>query len=114
MTTLNSVGTLVPIPAQVISNAGRMAARGTTRNLRDHGWFVFFAPKENPKIAGVIFAEHGIHGGNAARIAHHVLDTFFAKQDGRPLPPPPTDLKLDLSDAMAQPGERRAREEQDR
>jgi penicillin-binding protein 2 len=100
--------------AQVISNAGRMAARGTTKNLRDHGWFVFFSPKENPKIAGVIFAEHGIHGGNAARIAHHVLDTFFAKQDGRPLPPPPTDLKLDLSDAMAQPGERRAREEQDR
>ena len=99
--------------AQVISNAGRMAAR-TTRNLRDHGWFVFFAPKENPKIAGVIFAEHGIHGGNAARIAHHVLDTFFAKQDGRPLPPPPTDLKLDLSDAMAQPGERRALEDQDR
>ena len=99
--------------AQVISNAGRMAAR-TTKNLRDHGWFVFFAPKENPKIAGVIFAEHGIHGGNAARIAHHVLDTFFAKQDGRPLPPPPADLKLDLSDAMAQPGERRALEDQDR
>jgi len=99
--------------AQVISNAGRMAAR-TTKNLRDHGWFVFFAPKENPKIAGVIFAEHGIHGGNAARIAHHVLDTFFAKQDGRPLPPAPADLKLDLSDAMAQPGERRALEDQDR
>jgi penicillin-binding protein 2 len=100
--------------AQVISNAGRMAARNPTRNLRDHGWFVFFAPKDNPKVAGVIFAEHGIHGGNAARIAHHVLDTFFAKQDGRPLPPPPTDLKLDLSDAMAQPGERPAIEEHDR
>ena len=99
--------------AQVISNAGRMAAR-TTKNLRDNGWFVFFAPRDNPKIAGVIFAEHGIHGGNAARISHHVLDTFFAKQDGRPLPPPPTDLKLDLSDAMAQPHERAAREEQDR
>ena len=99
--------------AQVISNAGRMAAR-TTKNLRDNGWFVFFAPRDNPKIAGVIFAEHGIHGGNAARISHHVLDTFFAKQDGRPLPPPPTDLKLDLSDAMAQPHERAARKEQDR
>lgn len=99
--------------AQVISNAGRMAAR-TTRNLRDHGWFVFFAPRDNPKIAGVVFAEHGIHGGNAARISHHVLDTFFAKQDGRPLPPPPTDLKLDLSDAMAQPGERPALDEHER
>jgi penicillin-binding protein 2 len=101
--------------AQVISNAGRVAAAGrSNRNLRDHGWFVFFAPRDNPKIAGVIFAEHAIHGGNAARISHHVLDTFFAKQEGRPLPPPPTDLKLDLSDAMAQPGEARARDEQDR
>ena len=86
--------------AQVISNTGRAAAR-TTKNLRDHGWFVFFAPRDNPKIAGVVFAEHGIHGGNAARITHHILDTFFAKQEGRPLPPPPTDLHLDMSDPMA-------------
>ncbi len=86
--------------AQVISNTGRAAAK-TTKNLRDHGWFVFFAPRDDPKIAGVVFAEHGIHGGNAARITHHILDTFFAKQEGRPLPPPPTDLHLDLSDPMA-------------
>jgi penicillin-binding protein 2 len=89
--------------AQVISNTGRAAAnaRSTNKNLRDHGWFVFFAPRDNPKIAGVVFAEHGIHGGNAARITHHILDTFFAKQEGRPLPPPPTDLHLDMSDPMA-------------
>jgi len=90
--------------AQVISNAGRLAAR-TTKNLRDNGWFVFFAPRDNPKIAGVVFVEHGIHGGNAARITHHVLDTFFAKLDGRPLPPPPDDLHLDLSDPLARPNE---------
>jgi len=86
--------------AQVISNTGRAAAK-TTKNLRDHGWFVFFAPRDDPKIAGVVFAEHGIHGGNAARITHHILDTFFAKQEGRSLPPPPTDLHLDMSDPMA-------------
>jgi penicillin-binding protein 2 len=86
--------------AQVISNTGRMSAR-TTRNLRDHGWFVFFAPKDKPQIAGVVFAEHGLHGGNAARMSRHVMDTFFAKQDGRPLPAPPTDLHLDMSDRLA-------------
>ncbi len=86
--------------AQVISNAGRAASK-TTKNLRDHGWFVFFAPRDHPTVAGVVFAEHGIHGGNAARITHHILDTFFAKQEGRPLPPPPTDLHLDMSDPMA-------------
>src|SRR4029450_11504554 len=40
--------------AQVISNEGRAAAR-TTKDLRDNGWFVFFAPRDNPQIAGVVF-----------------------------------------------------------
>jgi penicillin-binding protein 2 len=76
--------------AQVISNQGRASAAGKTdRNLNDHGWFVFFAPRDHPLIAGVVFLEHGVHGGNAAMVAHHILDTFFAKKDGRPLPPKP-------------------------
>ncbi len=90
--------------SQVISNVGRIAAgRTTTKDLRDNAWFVFFAPRDNPQIAGVVFLEHGIHGPNAAAVAHHILDTFFAKQDGRPLPPPPTtaDLKLDFKDPYA-------------
>jgi len=86
----------------VISAQGRAAAANkTAKNLRDHGWFVFFAPKEDPKIAGVVFLEHGIHGGNAARVTHHILETFFAKEDGHPLPPPPTtaDMRWDFKDA---------------
>jgi penicillin-binding protein 2 len=76
--------------AQVISLEGLRAAKGkTTRNLNDHGWFVFLAPRDNPQVAGVIFAEHGEHGSNAAVVARHALDTFFAKKEGRPLPPPP-------------------------
>ena len=88
--------------AQVISNQGRMAAR-TNKNLRDHGWFVFFAPRDNPEIAGVVFAEHGIHSANAASITRHILETYYAKKEGRPLPPPPTteQMNLDLSDPMA-------------
>jgi penicillin-binding protein 2 len=72
--------------AQVISNKGRAAARGSDRDLRDHGFFVFFAPRDNPQIAGVIFAEHGEHGFLGAPIAKHVMETFFAKKEGRPLP----------------------------
>jgi penicillin-binding protein 2 len=88
--------------AQVISNEGRAAAR-TTKDLRDNGWFVFFAPRDNPQIAGVVFLEHGMHGPNAAGVAHHVIDTFFAKREGRALPPPPSreDLRLDFSDPLA-------------
>ena len=66
--------------AQVISNKGRVAAE-RHRDLRDNGWFVFFAPRDNPEIAGVVFLEHGIHGPNAAALAHHILATHFA--DGR-------------------------------
>ncbi len=74
--------------AQVISLEGAKAAKGKTdRDLQDNAWFVFFAPRDNPQIAGVVLAEHGGHGGtSAAPIARHVLDTFFAKQEGRPLP----------------------------
>ena len=73
--------------AQVISLEGLRALKGRTDlDLRDNGWFVFFAPRDNPEIAGVVFAEHGEHGTTAAIIARHIMATFFAKRDGRPLP----------------------------
>jgi penicillin-binding protein 2 len=79
--------------AQVISLQGRARARGD-RDLRDHGWFVFFAPTHNPTIAGVIFGEHAEHGYSAAPVAKFMMETWFAKQEGRELPtlpsqPPP-------------------------
>jgi penicillin-binding protein 2 len=74
--------------AQVISIQGAKQAAGRTEmDLRDHGWFAFFAPRDNPEIAGVIFAEHGEHGSNAAPIARHVIETYFAKKAGiKPYP----------------------------
>ena len=75
----------------------RLAAARSGKDLRDNGWFIFFAPRDNPEIAGVVFLEHGIHGPNAASVAHHVLETFFAKKDGKPLPPPPTHEEMHLS-----------------
>jgi penicillin-binding protein 2 len=76
--------------AQVISTEGGKSAKGKTdKDLRDNGWFVFLAPRDNPQIAGVVFVEHSGHGGTyAAPIAKHVIETFFAKQEGKPLPPP--------------------------
>jgi len=79
--------------AQVVSLTGRQAA-SATMDVRDHGFFVFFAPRDNPKIAGIVFAEHGIHGSAAAPIAKYVMETFFAKREGRPLPAPPTSLRV--------------------
>jgi penicillin-binding protein 2 len=79
--------------AQVISLEGAKRLQGrTTLDLRDNAWFVFFAPRDNPQIAGVVFVEHGLHGSNAALITRHILETFFAKKEGRPAPEfkPPT------------------------
>ena len=80
--------------AQVISLQGKERARGKTDlNLRDHGWFVFMAPKDNPEVAGVVFVEHGEHGYFGATVAKHIIETYFAQRDGLPLPvlnvPPP-------------------------
>ena len=72
--------------AQVISNQGKARAGKSDRDLRDHGWFVFFAPAKNPTIAGVVFAEHAEHGYSAAPIAKFMMETWFAKQEGRTLP----------------------------
>jgi penicillin-binding protein 2 len=72
--------------AQVISLQGKERARGTDKDLRDHGWFVFMVPRDNPELAGVVFAEHSEHGYLAAPIARHVIETYYAEKEGTPLP----------------------------
>lgn len=72
--------------AQVVSLSRRASAGDETADYRDHGWFVFAAPREDPEIAGVVFAEHSDHEYLAAPIARHIVQTFFAKKEGLPLP----------------------------
>jgi penicillin-binding protein 2 len=71
--------------SQVVSLQNRSLAAGKI-DVRDNGWFVFFAPRDKPEIAGVVFVEHGLHGSSAAPIARHVIETYFAKKEGQPLP----------------------------
>ena len=86
--------------AQVISLSGARLAAGKM-DVRDHGFFVFFAPRDNPRIAGIVFAEHSEHGYSAAPIAKYVMETFFAKEDGRPLPEPPKSIRAAAAPAPA-------------
>ncbi len=83
--------------AQVISLSGAKIAKGKM-DVRDHGWFVFFAPHDKPEIAGVIFAEHAEHGYLGAPIAKYAIETYFAKKEGRPLPtlPPKPPAPVDV------------------
>ena len=50
---------------------------------RDHGWFGAFAPAEAPEIAVSVFAEHGLHGSDAAPIAQKILARYFQKKAAR-------------------------------
>jgi penicillin-binding protein 2 len=91
--------------AQVISLQGAQRMRGKIE-VRDHGWFVFMAPRDNPEIAGVIFAEHAEHGYYGASIAKHIIATYYAKKEGQPLPvlePPPTSRAVAATTTTAPP-----------
>ena len=82
--------------AQVISNAGRVAAARSGKDLRDNGWFVFFAPRDNPEIAGVVFLEHGIHGANAAaRGAPH--SRYLLREEAGPAAAAGADTRADCN-----------------
>jgi penicillin-binding protein 2 len=71
--------------AQVISLSKADAAR-SKMDVRHHRWFVFFAPRDKPEIAGVIFAEHAGADSKAVPVARHIIETYFAKKEGKPLP----------------------------
>ncbi len=48
------------------------------QRLRDHAWFVAYAPFEDPQISIVVFVEHGGFGASAAApIAKKVIEKYF-------------------------------------
>jgi penicillin-binding protein 2 len=53
--------------------------------IRDHAWFVAFAPVENPEIAVAVLVEHGGHGGSAAApLAKMVIEKYFSIKNQPP------------------------------
>lgn len=51
-----------------------------TKNLRNHSWFIVFAPADHPQIAVAVIVEHNTHGG-AATLAREFLDYYFLKKE---------------------------------
>jgi penicillin-binding protein 2 len=50
-------------------------------HLRHHGWFVAFAPIENPEITVAVLAEHACHGASgAAPIVRDIVAAYIKKQ----------------------------------
>lgn len=64
--------------AQVITQREGDLQKDTPAHLRDHAWFVSFAPVDNPEIAVAVLVEHGGHGGeSAAPIARRAIETYM-------------------------------------
>ena len=65
--------------AQVFSLRGqRYDANKVPEHLRDHAWYIGFAPAENPQIALAVLVENGGFGGQtAAPVARQVFDYFL-------------------------------------
>jgi penicillin-binding protein 2 len=65
--------------AQVFSLRGqRYDADKIPEHLRDHAWYIGFAPAENPTIAVAVLVENGGFGGqSAAPVARQVFDYYL-------------------------------------
>lgn len=54
---------------------------GTAQNaqdaVRDHAWFVGYAPADNPKIVVAVMLEFGGSGGRAARFATRIIEHYL-------------------------------------
>jgi penicillin-binding protein 2 len=73
--------------AQVFSLKGQKYEEGKVRErLRDHSWYIGFAPAENPKIALAVLVENGGFGSRAAApIARVAFDYYLlGKQTVQP------------------------------
>jgi len=63
--------------AQVVSHE-RLTRGEATLEMQPHGWFVAYAPAEQPRIALAVIVENGGSGGDAAApVARRVLERFF-------------------------------------
>jgi penicillin-binding protein 2 len=75
--------------AQVFSVAQneKYVASQVSERLRDHSWFIAFAPADHPRIALAVLQENGGAGASAAApIARKVLDAYLLDADGKVKP----------------------------
>jgi penicillin-binding protein 2 len=59
-----------------------------SERLRDHSWFIAFAPADAPRIALAVIVENGGWGASAAApVARKVMDSYLLGPDGKLKPP---------------------------
>jgi penicillin-binding protein 2 len=66
--------------AQRISNDLRKSGKLDKTEDLDNGWFVGFAPRQNPEIVVAVLLEGGEHGALAAPVARDIVKAYFDKK----------------------------------
>ena len=91
--------------AQVISLTGAQRDGGQDGRPRSRLVRVLRAARQPGDLPASIFAEHAEHGYYGAPIAKHVIETYYAKQEGKPLPTltPPAGANAIVRDERRRP-----------
>ena len=76
------------VHAKKLGVMGEEDESDTPEPLRDHAWFIAFAPANQPRIAVAVLVEHGGGGGAvAAPVARQVMDAYLLNQGSTPPTP---------------------------
>jgi penicillin-binding protein 2 len=86
MTAVVGRGTAIGSRIEGIAVAGKTGtAQNAQDQVRDHAWFVGYAPADDPKIVVAVLLEFGGSGGRAARVATRIIEHYL-KQSVAALP----------------------------
>jgi penicillin-binding protein 2 len=70
-----------------VARTEKYNASKINERLRDHSWFIAFAPADAPRIALAVLEENGGAGASAAApIARKVLDAYLLDAEGKVKP----------------------------
>jgi penicillin-binding protein 2 len=73
-----------------VAQNARYNANTVAERLRDHAWFVAFAPADAPRIAVAVLVENaGFGASNAAPVARKLMDAYLLDSEGKLKPAPP-------------------------
>ncbi len=72
-----------------VAQNAKYNANTVAERLRDHAWFIAFAPADAPRIAVAVLVENAGFGSmSAAPVARKVLDAYLLDADGKLKPAP--------------------------
>ncbi|MDE2138725.1 MAG: penicillin-binding protein 2, partial [Gammaproteobacteria bacterium] len=86
-----------------VAQGARYNASTVPERLRDHAWFIAFAPAEAPRIAVAVLVENaGFGASNAAPVARKLMDAYLLDSEGK-LKPAPRPAAPDVAPAAPAP-----------